>query len=171
VFGDLDQPLGQIEQLSLLHPRLHRRGERGATATTDIGRMPFDPIGRLDLFERVALVLALPAAFLARASAKAAADTVRSASTCRVFVARGDVAAKFDDVRRRAAKAGRHVTLGVRLHLIVRETTAAAWRAAKRLLEKLDDATIANAQQVFARMDSVGPEKNERVAWRPPRSP
>jgi alkanesulfonate monooxygenase len=70
-----------------------------------------------------------------------------------------DVAAKFDDVRRRAAKAGRHVTLGVRLHLIVRETTAAAWAAANRLIEKLDDATIANAQQVFARMDSVGQKR------------
>ena len=54
-----------------------------------------------------------------------------------------DVAAKFDEVRRRAAKAGRNVTLGVRLHLIVRETTAAAWTAANRLIEKLDDATIA----------------------------
>jgi alkanesulfonate monooxygenase len=70
-----------------------------------------------------------------------------------------DVAAKFDDVRRRAAKAGRNVTLGVRLHLIVRETTAAAWTAANRLIEKLDDATIANAQQVFARMDSVGQKR------------
>jgi len=70
-----------------------------------------------------------------------------------------DVAAKFDDVRGRAAKAGRDVTLGVRLHLIVRETTAAAWAAANRLIEKLDDATIANAQQVFARMDSVGQKR------------
>jgi len=67
-----------------------------------------------------------------------------------------DVAAKFDDVRRRAEKAGREVTLGVRLHLIVRETNEAAWAAAHRLIEKLDDATIANAQSVFARMDSVG---------------
>ncbi len=70
-----------------------------------------------------------------------------------------DVAAKFDDVRRRAVEAGRHVTLGVRLHLIVRETTAAAWAAANRLIEKLDEATIANAQQVFARMDSVGQKR------------
>jgi alkanesulfonate monooxygenase len=70
-----------------------------------------------------------------------------------------DVAAKFDDVRQKAAKAGRNVTLGVRLHLIVRETTAAAWAAANRLIEKLDDATIANAQQVFARMDSVGQKR------------
>jgi alkanesulfonate monooxygenase len=66
------------------------------------------------------------------------------------------VAAKFDDVRCRAEKVGREVTLGVRLHVIVRETNAEAWVEANRLIEKLDDATIAGAQQVFARMDSVG---------------
>ena len=68
-----------------------------------------------------------------------------------------DVAAKFDDVRRRAERAGAKVTLGVRLHVIVRETNAeAAWAAANRLIERLDDATIASAQRVLARMDSVG---------------
>jgi alkanesulfonate monooxygenase len=70
-----------------------------------------------------------------------------------------DVASKFDDVRRRAEKAGREVTLGVRLHVIVRETSAAAWAAADRLIEKLDDDTIAGAQKVFSRMDSVGQQR------------
>jgi alkanesulfonate monooxygenase len=74
-----------------------------------------------------------------------------------------DVAAKFDDVRRRAEKVGRQMTLGVRLHLIVRETTEAAWAAANRLIEKLDDATIASAQEVFARMDSVGQQRMSRL--------
>jgi hypothetical protein len=45
MFGDLDQPLGQIEHLSLLHARLHRRAEPGAAAATDVGHMPLDPIG------------------------------------------------------------------------------------------------------------------------------
>ena len=49
---DLDQPLGQIEDLALLHPRLHRRGKPGAAAAADVGRMPLDPIGGFDLFER-----------------------------------------------------------------------------------------------------------------------
>jgi alkanesulfonate monooxygenase len=70
-----------------------------------------------------------------------------------------DVAAKFDDMRRRAEKAGREVTFGVRLHIIVRETAEAAWAAANRLIEKLDDATIASAQKVFSRMDSVGQQR------------
>ncbi len=66
------------------------------------------------------------------------------------------VAAKFDGFQRPRRKGGRKVTLGVRLHLIVRETNEAAWAAANRLIEKLDDSTIAKAQDVFARMDSVG---------------
>jgi hypothetical protein len=74
VLGDLDQPLGQIEHLPLLHPRLHRSGEGGAAATTGARRMPLDPIGGFDLFERVALVPGLPAALLARAPPKAAGN-------------------------------------------------------------------------------------------------
>ncbi len=70
-----------------------------------------------------------------------------------------EVAAKFDDIRRRAEKAGREVTLGVRLHVIVRETNDAAWAAANRLIERLDDATIASAQTILARMDSVGQKR------------
>ena len=62
MLSDLNQPLGQIKHLPLLHPRLHRRGKPGAAAATDVGRMPLDPIGGFDLFERVALVPFLPAA-------------------------------------------------------------------------------------------------------------
>ncbi len=43
--------------------------------------------------------------------------------------------------------------------MIVRETSEEAWRAADRLIEHLDDATIAAAQQNFARMDSVGQQR------------
>ena len=56
-----------------------------------------------------------------------------------------------------AARAkGRRLSFGIRLHVIVRETAAEAWAAADRLISHLDDATIASAQSVFARMDSVG---------------
>lgn len=63
---------------------------------------------------------------------------------------------KLDTVREAAAKAGREVTFGIRLHVIVRDTTQKAWAAADELISRLDDATIASAQQIFARMDSVG---------------
>lgn len=63
---------------------------------------------------------------------------------------------KIQTVRRVAAAQGRKMTFGIRLHVIVRETAEEAWRAADRLISHLDDATIAKAQTVFSRMDSVG---------------
>ncbi len=59
-------------------------------------------------------------------------------------------------MRARAAKTGRTVRFGIRLHVIVRETNEAAWRAADELISQVDDATIAAAQAAFARMDSEG---------------
>ena len=67
-----------------------------------------------------------------------------------------DVAKKVIDVRARAAKLGRTVKFGIRLHVIVRETDADAWAAADALISKLDDQTVATAQSVFAKMDSEG---------------
>jgi alkanesulfonate monooxygenase len=66
------------------------------------------------------------------------------------------VAEKIADVKEKAAKHGREVKFGVRLHVIVRETREEAWAAANRLIENLDDETIQKAQENFARMDSVG---------------
>jgi alkanesulfonate monooxygenase len=66
------------------------------------------------------------------------------------------VAAKVADVRARAAKRGRTLQFGIRLHVIVRETEAAAWAAAADLVQHLDDGVIAAAQKRFAQMDSVG---------------
>jgi len=66
------------------------------------------------------------------------------------------VAQKIADVRAQAARHGRTVTFGIRLHVIVRESEAAAWAAADELISKLDDETVARAQAVFARMDSEG---------------
>lgn len=66
------------------------------------------------------------------------------------------VAEKIRDIRARAAALGREVTFGVRLHVIVRDTAAEAWAAADDLIRYVDDATIAEAQKVFSRMDSEG---------------
>lgn len=67
-----------------------------------------------------------------------------------------EVAKKFEDVRQRAARQGRKVKFGVRLHVIARETNDQAWAAADDLIRYLDDETIAKAQTAFARMDSEG---------------
>ncbi|ESZ09382.1 FMNH2-dependent alkanesulfonate monooxygenase [Mesorhizobium sp. L48C026A00] len=74
-----------------------------------------------------------------------------------------DVAAKVDHVRGLAKKAGRQVSFGIRLHVIVRETNDEAWADADRLISRLDDKTIAEAQKVFARMDSVGQSRMSRL--------
>jgi len=66
------------------------------------------------------------------------------------------VAAKVADIRQRAARYGRTLEFGIRLHVIVRETEDEAWRAAGELVSQLDDEIIATAQKKFAQMDSVG---------------
>jgi len=66
------------------------------------------------------------------------------------------VAAKVADVRQRAAKYGRTLNFGIRLHVIVRETEEAAWNAAGELISHLDPETVARAQTTYARMDSEG---------------
>lgn len=66
------------------------------------------------------------------------------------------VAEKIADIRARAAKHGRTVRFGIRLHVIVRETNEAAWKAADELISHLDDEVIARAQAAFAKMDSEG---------------
>jgi alkanesulfonate monooxygenase len=66
------------------------------------------------------------------------------------------VAAKIADVRERAARQGRTLEFGIRLHVIVRETEDEAWRAAAELVQHLDEGLVAAAQAKFASMDSVG---------------
>jgi alkanesulfonate monooxygenase len=66
------------------------------------------------------------------------------------------VAQKVAEMKRRAARHGRTLRFGIRLHVVVRKTTEQAWSAAHELLEHVDDRTIELAQQSFARLDSEG---------------
>lgn len=66
---------------------------------------------------------------------------------------------KLDDVKARAAKKGRSIRFGIRLHIIVRETNEEAWAAADRLIQHLSDETIAQAQASLANTDSVGQKR------------
>ncbi|MES2532921.1 MAG: FMNH2-dependent alkanesulfonate monooxygenase [Pseudomonadota bacterium] len=67
-----------------------------------------------------------------------------------------EVAKKIADVKARAARKGRSVKFGIRLHVIVRETDDEAWKAAESLISRVDDQTVIRAQAVFSKMDSVG---------------
>ncbi|WP_035984519.1 FMNH2-dependent alkanesulfonate monooxygenase [Leptolyngbya sp. KIOST-1] len=66
------------------------------------------------------------------------------------------VAEKIAEVRQLAEAQGRTLRFGIRLHVIVRETTAQAWDAANDLIRYLDDDTIAAAQAALATADSEG---------------
>lgn len=69
------------------------------------------------------------------------------------------VAEKLAAADAAAAARGRSFTYGIRLHVIVRETSAEAWAAADDLISHLSDATIKKAQETFDRMDSVGQKR------------
>ncbi|HMN78392.1 MAG TPA: FMNH2-dependent alkanesulfonate monooxygenase [Burkholderiaceae bacterium] len=66
------------------------------------------------------------------------------------------VAAKVADVRERAARHGRTLQYGIRLHVIVRDTDEQAWQAAGELISHLDPDIVATAQRKYATMDSEG---------------
>lgn len=69
------------------------------------------------------------------------------------------VADKLAPVAALAAGRGRKISFGIRLHVIVRDTNEQAWLAADELIRHVSDATIAGAQSIFARMDSVGQQR------------
>ena len=74
-----------------------------------------------------------------------------------------DVAAKIAAARAAAAARGRSFSYGIRLHVIVRETSREAWAAAEDLIRHVDDDAVAAAQKVFARYDSVGQQRMARL--------
>ncbi|WP_051826961.1 FMNH2-dependent alkanesulfonate monooxygenase [Metabacillus indicus] len=62
---------------------------------------------------------------------------------------------RIDKVRELAAKKGREVKFGIRLHVIVRETAEEAWKAADELIQYVDESVVEAQRQKFARFDSV----------------
>lgn len=70
---------------------------------------------------------------------------------------------KIEDVKKRAAAQGRTVKFGLRIHIIVRETSKEAWSAANDLIRYVDDDTIAAAGKSFAKFDSEGQARMSRL--------
>lgn len=75
-----------------------------------------------------------------------------------------DVADKIAAAKAAADRRGRRFSYGIRLHVIVRETSKQAWAAADDLIRHVDDETIAAAQKTFARYDSVGQQRMARLS-------
>src|SRR5690349_21146867 len=66
-------------------------------------------------------------------------------------------------MRALAAERGRSLRFGIRLHVIVRETEAEAWREAEALISHLSDDVIAAAQRRLSQMDPVGQQRMIRL--------
>ncbi|NDZ65688.1 LLM class flavin-dependent oxidoreductase [Streptomyces cyaneofuscatus] len=66
------------------------------------------------------------------------------------------VAEKIAWIRSLAAEQGRTVRFGIRLHVITRDTSAAAWAEADRLLAGFDPATVRSVQEGLRRSESEG---------------
>jgi alkanesulfonate monooxygenase len=66
------------------------------------------------------------------------------------------VAEKIDRVREAAAARGRELRFGIRLHTISRDTDAAAWAEAERLLDSVPAETIAQVQAKLRESESEG---------------
>ncbi|WP_329407260.1 LLM class flavin-dependent oxidoreductase [Nocardia vinacea] len=66
------------------------------------------------------------------------------------------VGKKLDWIRGLAAAEGRELSYGLRIHVISRDTSEAAWAVADRLLSGLDPAEIARVQASLARSESEG---------------
>jgi len=69
------------------------------------------------------------------------------------------VAAKIAWIRRLAQNAGRTLRFGIRLHVITRDSSEAAWAEAQRLLSGIDPETIRKVQAGLARSESVGQKR------------
>ncbi|WP_330293205.1 LLM class flavin-dependent oxidoreductase [Streptomyces sp. NBC_00576] len=69
------------------------------------------------------------------------------------------VAEKIARVRGLAAKQGRTLRFGIRLHVITRDTAEAAWAEADRILAGFDPGTVRDIQAGLARSESEGQQR------------
>jgi alkanesulfonate monooxygenase len=83
-----------------------------------------------------------------------------AAKHCDVYLTWGEppeaVAAKIAWVRSLAAEQGRTLRFGIRLHVITRDSSEAAWDQAAMLLDALGEDVVAEAQHGLARSESTG---------------
>jgi alkanesulfonate monooxygenase len=69
------------------------------------------------------------------------------------------VAGKLAWIRGLAEPEGRDMRFGIRLHVITRDTGQEAWAVANAMLEHLDPAEVAHAQQILGSAESSGQER------------
>jgi alkanesulfonate monooxygenase len=103
---------------------------------------------------------ALPPVFFGGASPAAEQAAARQTD---VYLAWGEtptqIAERLARMRERAAGASRQLSFGIRLHVLSRDTSAAAWAEADRLLDRVSPERVRQVQQVFAGTESVGQQR------------
>jgi len=103
---------------------------------------------------------ALPPIFFGGASPAAERAAARQAD---VYLAWGEppalIAERLARMRELAAEEGRALAFGIRLHVLSRDTSAAAWAEADRLLMRITPERIRAVQESFAGTESVGQQR------------
>jgi alkanesulfonate monooxygenase len=103
---------------------------------------------------------ALPPVFFGGASPAAERTAAQQAD---VYLAWGETPAQIAErlarVRSLAAEAGRTLEFGIRLHVLSRDTSAAAWAEANRLLDRITPDRVRQVQESFAGTESVGQQR------------
>jgi alkanesulfonate monooxygenase len=106
----------------------------------------------------------LPGVFFGGSSPEAGQVAAHYADTYLTWGERPEqVKEKLDWIRGLAATSGRHLTFGIRLHVISRDTSEQAWSEAERLLGALNPETVAAAQASLARSESVGQRRMRQL--------
>jgi alkanesulfonate monooxygenase len=140
--------------------RYERTAEAMEVLRKSFAGNPFDYHGEHYRVERGGLRAPLdPAPPIYFGGASPAAEAV-AARLADVYLLWGEppaaVAERVARVRKLATEHGRELRVGIRLHVIARETGQAAWAEAARLLAGMSPERIAAAQARFASMESVG---------------
>lgn len=78
-----------------------------------------------------------------------------------------DAGAKIAQVRRLAEAAGRRLSFGIRLHVIVRETKEKAWQAAQEAYDQIDGKTVEAIRRITVGGGSTSQERMNALHARP----
>jgi alkanesulfonate monooxygenase len=127
------------------------------------GAEPFDFTGRHYRVEGATTMRPpdpTPAIYFGGASPAAELVAARHAD---IYLAWGEppdmIAERLERMRKLAREHDRTLRFGIRFHVVTRDREADAWAFADRLLEGMDDATVAAAAEQFARSESVGQQR------------
>jgi alkanesulfonate monooxygenase len=102
-----------------------------------------------------------PLIFFGGASAAAEQVSIRHADVQLFFGETPPMAAeRITKLRALAAEAGRSLRFGIRLHVITRDTSEAAWAEAERLLDELPEEAVERVQN---RMNTAGAAGHKRI--------